>query len=114
MRLKTRRSLLPQPVRSSPPKGLKQTCSRDCLVWKRRSLRESQQFAQLTLALLQERERSVEHRLTTDVSLSCNHWWEDSSPRCRLLGLSKNLLVHGVRRDLCIPLNNSLDLVCLP
>jgi len=27
-----------------------------------------EQFAQLTLALLQERERSVEHRLTTDVS----------------------------------------------
>jgi hypothetical protein len=44
----------------------------------------------------------------------CNHWREDNSLHCRLLGLSKNLLVHGVCRDLCIPLNNSLGLACLP
>jgi len=105
-----------------------------CLETKVGTLQE--QLAQLALTLLQERERSVEHRLTVLESLmqplvgrqlSAPPTPEaEQEPPCpwrvpRPLhpveqlarSLSKNLLVHGVCRDLCIPLNNWLGLAGL-
>ena len=90
-----------------------QTCSRNCLAWKRRSLTLQEQITQLALALLQERERSVEHRLTTLESLLQplveRQFSAPPSPEVEQEPPCPRRLP-----DLCIPLNNSLGLACLP
>ena len=72
-----------------------------------------EQIAQLTLALLQERERSIEHRLTTDVSPSCTHSREGRCPICQFQSLDKSLLVWRCSLKRSIQPNNLLGLACL-
>jgi hypothetical protein len=102
LRLNMKKNQLPQLVCSPSPTHMKQPRSTDWLPWKPRWER----FRNRLPSLRWRCSKSESDRSSSASWLwkpSCTHWWEDTSPPCRLLGMSKKLLVPGVCRDLCIP-----------